>query len=67
MMFGEKILNGKQLRQYLQISTTIYYRLLENGLPAHQVTANSRRYFDVSEVTSWLQSQGYKKTTTWTK
>lgn len=66
-MFGSEILNGKQLRQYLKISTTVYYRLLENGLPFHQLTANSRRYFNVSEVTNWLRSQGYKKTTVWTK
>ena len=66
-MFGDEILNGKQLRQYLKISTTIYYRLLENGLPSHQLTANSRRYFNVTEVTDWLKSQGYRKTIVWTK
>lgn len=66
-MFGEKILNGKQLRQYLKISTTIYYQLIKNGMPSHQLTANSRRYFNIDEVTSWLKSQGYRETTIWTK
>ncbi|MQB63955.1 hypothetical protein DN451_09795 [Lactobacillus reuteri] len=66
-MFGDEILNGKELRQYLKISTTIYYRLLKSGLPSHQLTANSRRYFNKDEVTDWLKLQGYKETTVWTK
>lgn len=66
-MFGDEILNGKELRQFLRISTTIYYQLLKNGLPSHQLTANSRRYFNKNEVTDWLKSQGYRETTVWTK
>ena len=66
-MFGDEILNGKELRQFLRISTTIYYQLLKNGLPSHQLTANSRRYFNRDEVIDWLKSQGYRETTVWTK
>lgn len=66
-MFGDEILNGKELRKFLKISTTIYYQLLKNGLPSHQLTANSRRYFNKDEVTDWLKSQGYQETTIWTK
>lgn len=66
-MFGDEILNGKELRQFLRISTTIYYQLLKNGLPSHQLTANSRRYFNRDEVINWLKSQGYRETTVWTK
>lgn len=66
-MFGDEILNGKELRQFLRISTTIYYQLLKNGLPSHQLTANSRRYFNKEEVIDWLKSQGYRETTVWTK
>ena len=66
-MFGDEILNGKELRQFLKISTTIYYQLLKNGLPSHQLTANSRRYFNKEEVIDWLKSQGYRETTAWTK
>ena len=57
-MFGDEILNGKELRQFLGISTTIYYQLIKNGLPSHQLTANSRRYFNRDEVINWLKSQG---------
>ena len=66
-MFGDEILNGKELRQFLGISTTIYYQLIKNGLPSHQLTANSRRYFNRDEVINWLKSQGYRETTVWTK
>ena len=66
-MFGDEILNGKELRQFLGISTTIYYQLIKNGLPSHQLTANSRRYFNRDEVINWLKSQGYRETTIWTK
>ena len=65
-MFGDEILNGKELRQFLGISTTIYYQLIKNGLPSHQLTANSRRYFNRDEVINWLKSQGYRETTVWT-
>ena len=66
-MFGDEILNGKELRQFLGISTTIYYQLIKNRLPSHQLTANSRRYFNRDEVINWLKSQGYRETTVWTK
>lgn len=66
-MFGDEILNGEELRKFLKISTTIYYQLLKNGMPSHQLTANSRRYFNKDEVTDWLKSQGYRETTVWTK
>lgn len=66
-MFGDEILNGKELRQFLGISTTIYYQLIKNGLPSHQLTANSRRYFNKEEVKDWLKSQDYQETTVWTK
>ena len=66
-MFGDEILNGKELRQFLGISTTIYYQLINNGMHSHQLTANSRRYFNKDEVTDWLKSQGYRETTIWTE
>ena len=53
-MFGKEILNGKQLCEKLGISTTILYRLLDNGLPFHQLTTVSRKYYNLSEVEDWL-------------
>ena len=66
-MFGKEILNGKQLREVLGISTTVYYQLLKNGMPSHQLTTSSKKYFNVGEVEEWLQKSGYHKQSVWTK
>lgn len=66
-MFGEEILNGKQLCKALGISTTILSGLVKNGLPYHQLTANSRKYYDLAEVKAWLKEAGYAPHTKWTK
>lgn len=58
-MFGEEILNGKQLREHLGISTTLMYRLIENGLPYHRLTCTGKKYYIVSEVDEWLRKAGY--------
>lgn len=67
MVFGKEILNGKQLREVLGISTTIYYQLLKNGMPFHQLTTGSKKYFNICEVEDWLQKSGYHRQTVWTK
>lgn len=66
-MFGEEILNGRQLCKELGISTTMLYRLLKNGLPYHQLTANTRRYYYLEEVHHWLLRNGYRPREQWTK
>lgn len=66
-MFGDKILNTKELCKKLGISTTLLYRLLDNGLPSHQLTANSRRYYNYDEVEEWLSHAGFHKKVKWTK
>lgn len=66
-MFGDELLNGKQLCERIGVSTTILYRLIANGMPFHQLTGNSRKYYNLSEVHDWLKQAGYRKKTTWTK
>lgn len=66
-MFGKEILNGKQLCEKLGVSTTILYELLDNGLPFHQLTTASRKYYSLSEVENWLLNAGYRQKTIWTK
>ena len=66
-MFGKEILNGKQLMQALGISTTLLYQLLDNGLPYHQLSSNSRKYYNLNEVEDWLRSAGYRQKPVWTK
>lgn len=60
------ILNGKELRQALGISTTTFYKFKEAGMPYHQLPG-SRAYFILTEVESWLGKAGYHHQTTWTK
>ncbi len=66
-MFGTDILNGKQLRGYLHISTTMLYQLIREGLPYHQLTNNSRKYYNRQEIIEWLMKHGYRTQNTWTK
>ncbi|MQB68048.1 helix-turn-helix transcriptional regulator [Limosilactobacillus reuteri] len=66
-MFGNEILNGKQLCTALGISTTLLYKLLENGMPYHQLSTAGRRYYHLSEVEKWLLEAGYNQKTHWTK
>lgn len=66
-MFGKEILNGKELMQALGISTTLLYQLLDNGLPYHQLSSSSRKYYNLNEVEDWLRSAGYRQKPVWTK
>lgn len=65
-MFGTKILNARQLCECLGISTTLLYRLLKNGLPAHKLSGTSRRYYNLDEVKAWLTKAGYHEESKWT-
>ena len=66
-MFGKQILNGKQLRDVLGISTTLMYQLLKAGMPYHKLTVGSRRYYNLNEVEQWLLNSGLHQETRWTK
>lgn len=66
-MFGQDILNGKQLCEKLGISTTLLYRLIKNGMPYHQLSTASKKYYNLNEVKDWLLTAGYKQKTVWTK
>ncbi|CAM3163233.1 hypothetical protein SAMN04487792_1049 [Lactobacillus bombicola] len=60
------ILNGKQLREQLHISTTIFYRLRKAGMPYHQLPGG-RAYYSLDEVEKWLTQAGYHQEKTWVK
>lgn len=60
-MFGKSVLNGKQLCNQLGMSTTLLYRLLDSGMPYHQLTKSSRRYYILEEVQTWLLKAGYRQ------
>lgn len=67
LKFGKNILNGKQLRSELGISTTLYYQLVEAGMPCLQLSPNSRKYYSLEDVEHWLIECGLHKKTHWTK
>lgn len=62
----KNILNGKQLRKELGISTTIFYKMRQAGMPYHQFP-KSRAYYLLDEVKNWLSEAGYHQESVWTK
>lgn len=60
-----QILNLKELSQYLGCSQNHIYKLIHQGMPYHQLSADSRRYYVQDEVLDWLKSAGYKQVSTW--
>lgn len=52
-MFGDEILNGKQLAEKLGISVSYLHTLVQAGLPYREL-ANSRKYFVLDEVRAWV-------------
>lgn len=56
-MFGNEILNAKELAKKLGISRGYLYKMINYGLPYHQLDANSRKYFIYDEVEAWLLSR----------
>lgn len=63
---NQLILNGKELREALNISTTTFYKFKKAGMPYHQFPA-SRAYYILDEVKTWLSKSGYHQETTWNK
>lgn len=60
------LLNGKQLCQELNISTTMLYKLRKAGMPYHQLP-QGRPYYILDEAQNWLISAGYHQEKTWAK
>lgn len=58
-MVDNQIVNLKQLAGVLGCSISHIYSLIEMGMPYHQLSINSRRYFVVDEVVGWLKTAGH--------
>lgn len=65
--FGNNILNGKELRKQLGISTTVQYQLLKAGMPYLQISPNGRKYYNLESVEQWLLDSGFKRQMSWTR
>lgn len=55
MIFGNEILNAKQLAEKLGISRNYLLKMVNNGLPYHQLGKKSRKYYIFDEVKDWLK------------
>lgn len=62
-MVNEQIVNLKTLANILGCSQSHVYTLIGVGMPYHQLGPQSRRYFVVEEVISWLKSTGKHQVT----
>lgn len=55
MIFGSEILNAKQLAEKLGISRNYLLKMVNSGLPYHQLGEESRKYYIFDEVEDWLK------------
>lgn len=56
-MFGDEILNGKQLAEKLGISVSYLHTLVQAGLPYREL-ANSHKYYVLADVKKWIMCDG---------
>lgn len=61
----KQICNLKQLCEQLGCSTNHVYKLVSLGMPYHQLSSASRRYYVLDEVINWLKEAGLKQKTIW--
>lgn len=59
-MYGNELLNARQLAQALGVSNTTIFKMLKQknnkGLrcPVHQLAPGCRKYYQLNEVKEWL-------------
>lgn len=61
-----KILNGKELCQHFNFSTTLLYKFRKAGIPYHQFPGG-RAYYLPDEIEQWLKQAGYRQEPKWSK
>lgn len=59
-----KILNGKDLCQYFNFSTTLLYKPRKASMPFHQLPGG-HSYYLPDEVAHWLKQAGYHQEFKW--
>ena len=66
-MLNNKFLNTKETALAMGISTSYLRKLERLGLPYHQLSVNSYKYFRLDEINEWLKKEGFIRKTTWRK
>ena len=60
-------LKTKETATAMGISTSYLRKLERLGLPYHQLSVNSYKYFRLDEINEWLKKEGYVQKSTWRK
>ena len=58
-MLNNKFLNTKETATAMGISTSYLRKLERLGLPYHQLSADSYKYFRLDEINDWLKQEGF--------
>lgn len=66
-MLNNKFLNTKETAIAMGISTSYLRKLEKLGLPYHQLSPDSYKYFRLDEINDWLKEEGFIRKTTWRK
>lgn len=66
-MLNNKFLNTKETATALGVSTSYLRKLERLGLPYHQLSNDSYKYFQINEIDEWLQKEGFVQRKTWRK
>ena len=56
-MFGNELLNARQITKKLEISSTYFFKLTKLGMPFHRVTPRGRKFYNYDEVVSWIRNR----------
>ncbi|WP_251548163.1 helix-turn-helix domain-containing protein [Limosilactobacillus caecicola] len=57
-MIGNSYLNTKETANALGVSTDYLRKLQRLGLPYHQLSEHSQKYFNLDEIENWLAQAG---------
>lgn len=66
-MLNNRYLNTKETAIAMGISTSYLRKLEKLGLPYHQLSIDSYKYFQLDEINDWLKKEGFIQRTTWRK
>ena len=56
-MFGNELLNARQITKKLEISSTYFFKLTKLGMPFHRVTPRGRKFYNYDEVVDWIRNR----------
>ncbi|KJY57384.1 Uncharacterized protein JF75_03990 [Lactobacillus kimbladii] len=56
-MFGNELLNARQIAKKLEISNTYFFKLTKLGMPFHRITPGGRKFYNYDEVVNWIRKR----------